>query len=131
MPVERFGSGGPWEEVVGYSRAVRAGPFLLLAGATAVTEAGAIQGGTSAHDQAAYALEGIAHTLSYAGATLDDVVQTRIYVTDADHWEEVARAHREALGKVRPVATMVEVSRLVDPRLLVEIEAVAYVEPGR
>ncbi|MDQ3607876.1 MAG: RidA family protein [Actinomycetota bacterium] len=130
MPVERLGSGGPWEEIVGYSRVVRAGPFLLVAGTTAMTPDGAVQGGASPYDQARYALEGVAHALSRMGATLNDVVRTLVYVTDAVHWEEVARAHREALGEVRPAATMVEVSRLLDPRLLVEVEAMAYVESG-
>jgi len=130
MPVERLSSGGPWEEIVGYSRVVRAGPFLLVAGTTAMTADGAVQGGASPHDQARYALEGVADALSRVGATLDDVVRTRVYITDADHWEEIARAHREALGEVRPAATMVEVSRLLDPRLLVEIEATAYLEGG-
>ncbi|MGI9016481.1 MAG: RidA family protein [Euzebya sp.] len=128
MGVERLGSGGPWEDIVGYSRVVRAGPFLFVAGTTAVTAEGAVQGGASPYDQARYALEGVADALSRVGATLSDVVRTRIYLTDADHWEEVARAHREALGQVRPAATMVEVSRLLDPRLLVEIEATAYRE---
>jgi enamine deaminase RidA (YjgF/YER057c/UK114 family) len=128
MGVERLGSGGPWEEIVGYSRVVRAGPFLFVAGTTAVTAEGAVQGGASPYDQARYALEGVAAALSRMGATLDDVVRTRIYLTDADHWEEVARAHRKALGQVRPAATMFEVSRLLDPRLLVEIEATAYRE---
>lgn len=130
MAVERLGSGGPWEEIVGYSRVVRAGPFLFVAGTTAMTADGAVQGGASPYDQARYALEGVADALSRVGATLEDVVRTRVYITDADHWEEVARAHREALGEVRPAATMVEVSRLLDPRLVVEVEAMAYVEGG-
>jgi enamine deaminase RidA (YjgF/YER057c/UK114 family) len=124
--IERFGSGGPYEALIGYSRAVRAGPFVLVAGCTAVGPDGEAVGGASAYEQMVQACRNVRAGLALAGATVDDVVQTRIYVTDMSTWEEVGRAHAEAFGAAPPVAAIVEVAALVDPRLLVEIEAMAY-----
>ena len=127
--VSRFGSGTPWEPVVGYSRAVRAGPFIFVAGTTATGRDGQITQGSGAYDQARQALDNVRRALERAGAGMRDVVQTRLYVTDIDSWEEIARAHGEVFGEIRPVTAMVEVARLIDPDMLVEIEAVAYVDP--
>ncbi|CAN5764763.1 RidA family protein [soil metagenome] len=124
--VSRFGSGTPWEPVVGYSRAVRAGPFVFVAGTTATDTDGQVAGDDGAYEQTLRALHNLRAALERAGAGLEDVVQTRLYVTDIEIWEEVGRAHDEVFGDIRPVTAMVEVSRLIDPRMRVEIEAVAY-----
>jgi enamine deaminase RidA (YjgF/YER057c/UK114 family) len=129
--VRRFGSGTPWEPIVGYSRAVRAGPFVFVAGTTATDADGRLANQGNAYEQARQALDNVRAALERSGARLEDVVQTRIYVTNIDLWEEVARAHSEMFGAVRPVTAMVEVTRLIDPAMLVEFEAVAYVEEHR
>lgn len=121
-------SGTEWELRVGYSRAVRVGNQVHVSGTTAVDENGAVQGGGDPYRQALASLKKIEMALGQAGAGIRDVVRTRIYVTDISHWEEVGRAHGEFFGQVRPAATMVEVSRLIRPGLLVEIEAYAVVE---
>jgi enamine deaminase RidA (YjgF/YER057c/UK114 family) len=126
MTVERFGSGAKWEPVVGYSRTVRAGPFIFISGTTATLENGSIAGDGDAYEQMRQALSNMRKALELAGASILDVVQTRMYVTDIERWEEVGRAHEEVFGNIRPVTSMVEVSRLIDPAMLVEIEAVAY-----
>ncbi len=128
-PVERRGSGAPWEAAVGYSRVVRAGDLVLVAGTTATTPDGAIAGLGNAYVQAGQAIENIASALALVEATLADVVRTRMYVTDISAWEDVGRAHAEAFGDAPPVTSMVEVSALLDPRMLVEIEAEAWVGP--
>lgn len=123
----RVGSGAPWEAVVGYARAVRVGPHVHVAGTTALDDAGHLVGEGDAYAQAAQCLHRIRAALEAAGARVEDVVRTRIYVTDVARWEEVGRAHGEVFGAVRPASTMVEVAALIDPRMLVEIEAEAYV----
>mgnify|MGYP000713571363 CR=1 FL=1 len=119
-------SGTAWEPKVGYSRAVRVGPHVHVSGTTATDEDGAVVGET-AYEQTATALSNVVSALERAGASVEDVVRTRLYVLDADAWEDVGRAHAEVFGDVRPAATMVEVSRLVDPAMLVEVEATAIV----
>jgi enamine deaminase RidA (YjgF/YER057c/UK114 family) len=128
--VTRHGSGGPWEERVGYSRVVRAGAHVWVAGCTGATEDGGVIGGGDAHAETLAAIDAIERALAQVGATLADVVRTRVFVTDIERWEEVGRAHGERFGAARPVTTMVEVARLIDPRMLVEIEADAYVADG-
>jgi enamine deaminase RidA (YjgF/YER057c/UK114 family) len=128
MTIERYGSGVPWEPVVGYSRVVRAGALVWVAGCTATTEDGAIAGVGDAGAQAEQALRNLEAALARVGARLDDVVRTRMYVTDISQWEVVGRAHGAVFGEIRPVTAMVEVSALLDPRILVEIEADAYIQ---
>ena len=118
-------SGAPWEAVVGYSRAVRVGNVVEVAGTTA--QDGDAVTGTDEYAQTKRVLEKIREALAAAGATLDDVVRTRMFVTDISQWEAVGRAHGEVFGTIRPVTTMVEVRALIDPRLLVEIEATAII----
>jgi enamine deaminase RidA (YjgF/YER057c/UK114 family) len=115
----------PYEGPFGFSRVVAAGPFVIVSGTTSVDPDGAVIGETP-YEQAVEILRKLAHELERVGATLGDVIQTRMYVTDISRGEEVGRAHGEVFGDIRPLATMVEVSALIDPRMLVEIEAVAY-----
>lgn len=122
----RIGSGAPWEAQVGYSRAVRVGNVVQVAGTTATVN-GAVVGVNDAYEQTRVALEIIRAALEDAGARLEDVVRTRMFVTDIAHWEEVGRAHGEVFGDIRPAATMVQVAALIDPAHLIEIEAEAIV----
>ena len=125
--IERFSSGGAWEARFGYSRAVRAGSLVLVAGTTAIDEDGVVRGIGDAAAQTAYVLDRIEAALALAGARMEDVVQTRMFVTDMSRAEEIGRAHGERFADHPPVSTMVAVAALIDPRMLVEIEAVAYV----
>lgn len=118
-------SGGPWEDIVGYSRAVRVGKLIEVAGTTAVDEAGNVVGLDDAYEQTRYILVRIEQALQAAGASLEDVVRTRMFVTDITQWQAIGRAHGEVFGAIKPVTTMVEVRALIQPELLVEIEATA------
>jgi enamine deaminase RidA (YjgF/YER057c/UK114 family) len=127
MTRRNISSGSPWEKSVGYSRAVRVGNLVEVAGTTAVDERGAVVGADDPYGQARYALEKIGRALGEAGAGFEDVIRTRIFVTDMARWEEVGRAHGEVFGDIRPASTLVQVASLVRPDLLVEIEATAVV----
>jgi enamine deaminase RidA (YjgF/YER057c/UK114 family) len=118
--IQRIPSGAKWESIVGYSRAVVAGPYVEVSGTTAP------DAGDTVYAQTKGALEIIGLALQQAGVGFDAVIRTRIYVTDISQWEEVGRAHGEVFGEIRPVTTMVQVAALIDPALLVEIEATAY-----
>ncbi|MDH3490934.1 MAG: RidA family protein [Gammaproteobacteria bacterium] len=121
-------SGAPWESKAGYSRAVRVGPHIMVSGTAPVGEDGEVVAAGDAYAQAKRCIEIIAVALGEAGAGLEDVVRTRMFVTDIERWADVARAHKEAFGKVMPATTMVEVSKLIGPGMLVEIEADALLE---
>jgi enamine deaminase RidA (YjgF/YER057c/UK114 family) len=125
MPQDRRNifSSTKWEQVVGYSRAVRVGTRVYVSGTTAVDEQGKIVGLDDGYAQAAQVIRNIERALKQAGATLANVVRTRMFVTDIARWQDYARAHGEFFGEIRPSATMVEVRALIDPRMLIEIEA--------
>ena len=124
---QRIASGARWEPIAGYSRAVRAGRHIAVSGTTAAVPDGGAVGGDDVGAQTREALRRIVTALEAAGASVDDVVRTRMYVVDITQWEVVARIHGEVFADVRPATTMVEVSGLIDPSLLVEIEADAIV----
>ncbi len=124
---QNISSGGPFEARVGYSRAVRVGPHVYVAGSTAMTPEG-LMGQGDMYAQARQALLTVEQALQRAGARLVHVVRTRTFVTDITRWEEVGRAHAEFFGAIKPAATMVEVARLIDPGMLVEIEVDAFID---
>ena len=122
---QNISSGAKWEDIVGYSRAVRVGSRVYLTGTTATDEHGNIVGENDAYKQTVQIIHNIERALKQAGATLENVVRTRMFVTDISRWKEYGQAHREFFGGIRPCATMVEVSALIDPGMLIEIEVEA------
>ena len=124
-----YSSGAKWESVVGYSRAVKKGGFLEVAGTVAVNDQGELVGGDNAYEQTKFILHKIQSVIEQAGGRLEDVVRTRFFVTDIGRWEEYGKAHAEFFHAIRPCMTIVEVSRLIRPEYLVEIEATAVLNP--
>jgi enamine deaminase RidA (YjgF/YER057c/UK114 family) len=127
MQRTNYSSGAKWEEIVGYSRAVRVGNIVEVTGTVAVDENNNLVGGNSAYEQTKYILQKIERVLQQAGASLKDVVRTRIFVTDISRWEEYGKAHGEFFGNIKPCTSMIEVKGLISAEYLVEIEATAII----
>ncbi len=122
-----YSSGSKWEDIVGYSRAVRVGNTIEVTG-TVADDQGTLMGGNDPYEQTKFALSKIESVLKEAGADLKDVVRTRMYVVNIDQWEEIGKAHQEFFGEIKPATTMIEVSRFIAPEYLVEIEATAIIQ---
>lgn len=127
MQRTNYSSGAKWEDIVGYSRAVKIGNVIEVTGTVAVDENSNLVGGNNAYEQTRFIIQKIEKVLQKAGASLADVVRTRMFVTDISRWEEFGRAHGESFKNIRPCTTMVEVSKLISPEYLIEIEATAIV----
>src|SRR4029078_13273965 len=125
-----YASGSKWDGIVGYSRMVKMGNVIEVTGTVAINEAGEVVGKNNAFEQTKFIIQKIETNLARAGATLKDVIRTRMFVTDISRWEEYGRAHGEAFGKIKPCTSMIGVAALIEPDYLIEIEATAILESG-